>query len=335
MAVAFLCACAPGARDEESPASEPEAEQVPGPALTTGAAVGPRPSVLDSAALIQGDTIPGRPAWTAQDWELLRWTVAWAWQNGVDTLAIGERVGRIGETFVGSVYIPATLEAPGPEHLVVNLRALDCVTYVENMLVLAHFVREQPRDVLDRPRDAMQTYQDMLARIRYRDGRLEGYSSRLHYFSEWLADNEEKGVLDVITQELGGVADPEEITFMTEHRDAYRQLSDQAFYDEIGRIEQRLNQDTRYSIPEAGVAAVAERIRTGDVIAATSTLAGLDVAHTGIALWKDGALHLMHAPLVGKNVEISELPLADRLLDIRAQDGIMVARPLEAPLGGR
>jgi hypothetical protein len=35
----------------------------------------------------------------------------------------------------------------------------------------------------------------------------------------------------------------------------------------------------------------------------------------------------MHAPLVGSVVEISEVPLADRILDIRGQDGILVARP--------
>jgi hypothetical protein len=324
-AVTLVVACAPAAQDEEAPEGAPEQVVV----------AGPRPSIADSAALIQGDTVAGMPSWTDQDWQLLRWTTAWAWENGVDALPIGERVGRIGETFVGSIYIPATLEAPGPEHLVINLRALDCVTFVENALALAHFVKEAPRDVLDRPEDAMRMYQDMITRLRYRDGRLDGYPSRLHYFSEWLADNERRGVLDLVTQDLGGVVDPERITFMSGHRTAYAALADQAFYDEIGRIEGQLNQSPRYYIPEQGVAAVADRIQTGDVIAATSTLAGLDVAHTGIALWKDGALHLMHAPLVGKNVEISELPLAERLLDINAQDGIMVARPLEAPLAGR
>ena len=68
-------------------------------------------------------------------------------------------------------------------------------------------------------------------------------------------------------------------------------------------------------------------IRNGDVIAASSTLPGLDIAHTGLALWVDGRLHLMHAPLVGKSVEISALPLAERILEIQGQDGIMVARP--------
>ena len=318
-AVVVVCACAPAAQDEEVPEKVPA--QVP--------VAGPRPSIADSAALIQGDTIPGMPSWTTQDWELLRWTVAWAWENGVDTLPIGERLGRIGETFVGSTYIPATLEAPGDEHLVINLRALDCVTLIENALVLAHFVRSQPKDVLGRRDDAIRAYTELLTEIRYRGGELAGYPSRLHYFSEWLSDAETKGLADVITQDLGGVVDAEPITFMSGHRDAYRQLSDQAFYDEIGRIEQRLNRVTRHYIPEERVPEVADRIQTGDIIAATSTLAGLDVAHTGIALWKDGALHLMHAPLVGKNVEISEKPLAERLIDIRAQDGIMVARPVE------
>ena len=43
-------------------------------------------------------------------------------------------------------------------------------------------------------------------------------------------------------------------------------------------------------------------------------------------LWQDGRLHLLHAPLVGRSVEISEVPLADRIPGIGGQDGIMVAR---------
>jgi hypothetical protein len=134
------------------------------------------------------------------------------------------------------------------------------------------------------------------------------------------------------TQELGGVPDPEPITFMSQHRDAYRQLADSAFYAEIQQMEARLNaRGPRYYIPQARIAAAEGQIRNGDIIAATSTLAGLDIAHTGIAYWQGDRLHLMHAPLVGKNVEISELPLAERIQGINAQDGIMVATPQEWP----
>ncbi len=334
LATALAGACAPAAPDEQAPGpDEPGAEaseEVRAPEVPGGATDAYVRPAAEGGALVQGDTVPGLPSWTRQDREVLRATVTWAWENGVDRLTVGERVARIGETFVGAPYIPQTLDPSGPERLVINLRAYDCVTYIENILALAHFVREEPRDILDRPEDAMRRYAERIMRIRYRDGRLAGYPSRLHYFSEWLADNERKGVLQLVTSELGGVVDPEPITFMTAHRDAYKQLADASVYAEIGRIERRLNEVPRHYLPERRVAAVAERIQTGDVIAATSTLDGLDIAHTGIALWKDGTLHLMHAPLVGKDVQISELPLAERILDIKSQDGIMVARPLEA-----
>ncbi len=290
-----------------------------------------RPSA-EGGDLVRGDTVPGLPAWTREDWEVLRRTVAWAWENGIDRLPVGDRVARIGETFVGTAYLPQTLDPPGPERVVINLRALDCVTFVENMLALAHFVTAAPRDVLDRPELAMQGYQELITGIRYREGRLADYPSRLHYFSEWLSDNERKGLLELVTEELGGVVDAEPIGFMTNHRDAYRQLAAPAVYDEVGRMERRLSEARRYYVPEGELGAVASRIRTGDVIAATSTLAGLDVAHTGIALWRDGTLHLMHAPLVGESVQISRQTLPERLLGISSQDGVMVARPIEEVL---
>lgn len=316
-----LVACAPAPEQEAPPAEAPAEPYV-------------RPSA-EGGELIQGDTVPGLPSWTQQDWEVLRGTVAWAWQNRVDTLPIGQRIVRIGETFVGSPYLPQTLDPPGPERMVINLRAMDCVTFVENMLALAHFVREAPRTALDQPEEAMRRYQGMIERVRYRDGQLGGYPSRLHYFTEWLRDNETRGILTLLTDDLGGVVDPEPITFMSGHRDAYRQLVDQAAYDEIGRIEVRLNRTPRHYIPKDQVAAVANRIQDGDVLALTSTVAGLDVAHTGIAVWKDGQLRLMNAPLVGKTVEISEKNLADRLAGIRSQDGLMVGRPTEAQLLGQ
>lgn len=283
----------------------------------------------DSAAAPALDTIAGSN-WTTEDWRILDEKVRWAAAQGVDKLPIGEGIARLGATFVGTTYTPGTLEAPGPEHLVINLRELDCVTFIENVLALTWLIRNEGTPILANQAAAMRRFEGYLTTLRYRGGVLSGYPSRLHYFSEWLTDNEAKKLLRIRTRELGGVADPEPITFMTSHRDAYKQLIDPAFFEEIGRIEQRLNaQGPRYYVPENAIAAVESRIQNGDVIAATSTLAGLDIAHTGIAYWKDGRLHLMHAPLVGKSVEISELPLPERLQGINAQDGIMVATPLE------
>jgi hypothetical protein len=93
-------------------------------------------------------------------------------------------------------------------------------------------------------------------------------------------------------------------------------------------MERRLNASGgRAYVPQDRIAATTDGIRTGDVIAATSTVRGLDIAHTGLAVWIGGVLHLVHAPLVGKAVEVSESSLADRISGIVGQDGIMVARP--------
>lgn len=327
---ALACGPAPdddGAVDEQGQADTAEAG-APDPARGTYL----RPSGTD-VELTSGDTLPDHPSWTTQDWAVLDEAVRAARAQGLDTLPIGERVARIGEMFVGTTYLPQTLDPEGPERLVVNLRALDCVTYVENMLALAWFVRQAPADILDDRDRAIPLYEEILTAIRYRDGALEGYPSRLHYFSEWLQDNEEKGMVRMVTREIGGVPLPGEIHFMSSHQDAYAQLSDPENLREIRRIEERLSGRTRYYIPQERVAEVQEQIRTGDVIAATSTVDGLDVAHTGFALWRGDTLHLMHAPLVGEDVQISERPLAERLLGIGAQDGIMVARPLEVEPG--
>lgn len=278
-----------------------------------------------SGALPGGPSAPPPPTTPehgpiARDYEILDETLQAARAARLDTAEIGNIIVALGRRFVGEPYVPGTLEVPGPEQLVVNLRVFDCVTYVESMLVLARMVRAGRSD--------MDAFRAELARLRYRNGVIDGYPSRLHYFSEWFADAERKGFVQDITRELGGVPIDEPINFMTSNAEAYPQLEDSANLEAMRDIERRLSAETRYFIPQDRIAQVAPMIRNGDIIAATSSIHGLDVAHTGIAIWIDGRLHLMHAPLVGKDVEISERPLAERILSIQGQDGIMVARPL-------
>ncbi len=264
---------------------------------------------------------PGEAHVREEDHRIFEATVERALRERLDTLPIGQRMVRLGRWFVGTEYAPHTLEVAGPERLVVNLRRLDCVTYIENMLALARLLDS----------GAAPTFEEFLTelqRIRYRDGHIDGYASRLHYFSEWISNNEALGLVGDVTEELGGVSTEERIDFMSTHAEAYRQLASASEVERIRSIERRLSARTRYYVPQTRIAAVAPLIRDGDIIAATSSIDGLDVAHTGMALWIDGRLHLMHAPLVGKDVQISEAPLAERILRIEGQDGIMVARPL-------
>ena len=278
-------------------------------------------------------TDPGALAapWADADWAIFHEKARWALGHDLDDAPVGEAMAALGRTFVGTAYVPHTLDPEGPERLVINFRGLDCVTFVENVLALALFVREpDAAALLKRRGDAEGRYEALLTRIRYRGGRLEGYASRLHYFSDWIADGEEKGLVANVTQEMGGTLDTDAVEFMTTHREAYRQLgenpSDAAA---VRAAEGRLTAMGRWVIPEAALERAAAAIRNGDIIAATSTANGLDVAHTGLALWVDGTLRLLHAPLVGDSIQISEEPLPERIRRIAGQDGLMVARPVE------
>jgi hypothetical protein len=268
--------------------------------------------------------------WDDADWAVFSGKVRWALDHGVDTLALGDAVAAIGRTFVGTPYVPHTLEADGPERLVIDFRGLDCVTFVETALTTARFVRDpEAAALLENRGRAEDRYETLLRRLRYRGGELAGYPSRLHYFTDWIADGEAKGLVHDMTRELGGVRDTEPVDFMSKHVAAYRQLGEEpSAVAAIRQAEERLTAAGRWYVPEDRIADVADDIRDGDVIAATSTVPGLDVAHTGLALHVDGALRLMHAPLVGDSVQVSEESLAARILRTGGQDGIIVARPV-------
>lgn len=135
--------------------------------------------------------------------------------------------------------------------------------------------------------------------------------------------------MEDITASLGGSPDEDPVHFMSSHSDAYRQLADPDNLEAIRATEAELSAAPRFRIPQERIADVASGIENGDIIAATSTVDGLDVAHTGLALWVEGELHLMHAPLVGEAVEVSPVSLAERIQRIDGQDGLMVARVLE------
>jgi hypothetical protein len=247
----------------------------------------------------------GVASWEEADWTIFERTVRSATAQGADTLPMGSAMSVVGRSLVGTPYVPQTLEVEGPERLVINLRGLDCVTFVENVYAIAALLKAGAGDRLSDRVAVEAEYERVLRGLRYRDGFIDGYPSRLHYFSEWIADGESKLLVDDVTLSLGGVVDEEPVRFMSTHPEAYRQLSD-----------------------------ADGQIREGDIIAATSAVGGLDVAHTGIAIRIDGVLRLMHAPLVGEAVQISETSLAERIMAIGGQDGIMVARPRE-PLSAR
>ena len=235
---------------------------------------------------------------------------------------INEIVIAVAKSFIGTDYAANTLEAPGKEQLVVNLQTLDCVTFYENSLVLARCIKKNKLTFDD--------YKKELQFVRYRSGVIDGYSSRLHYTSDYFFDNEKKSVLNNVSKKLGGVPFKKKINFMSTHQDLYLQLKNSPEnVKEIRKIEDAMNARTMYHIPKADVQRIASQIQDGDILGITSTIDGLDCNHTGIAIWRNGKLHFLHAPISGSKVQITELPLWEYLAKIKKDAGIMVERPVE------
>lgn len=232
----------------------------------------------------------------------------------------GKTLVAVGKTFLGTPYVGKTLEIGETESLVINLQGLDCTTYIENVLAFSLLLKDGKSD--------FEAFTQKLETIRYKNGKLNGYASRLHYFSEWIADNQVKGLLTNITSEIGGSIVTKKIDFMSTHRKLYPFLKDDDDnFKKIQASENYLNGQEICILPQDQIKASEHLIQSGDIIALTTSIKGLDITHTGIATReKDGRIHLLHASTIGE-VVVSKLPLVDYLKKIKNNTGIMVARP--------
>ena len=224
--------------------------------------------------------------------------------------------------FLDKPYTPHTLEIENEESVVVNLREFDCTTYIETVVALTQTVRSQDH--------SFDNFIKNLKTLRYREGVLNGYSSRLHYFTDWLYDNEKSGVLENLTTLLGGIREDKQLNFMSTHREAYSQLKlNDSNLSEIIDIEKEINDRGCISyIPKSKIADIDSRIPHMSIIAFTTSINGLDVTHTGFAFEKDGELTFIHASSAKNKVIIDSLTVSEYCNLHNACTGIIVAKLL-------
>jgi hypothetical protein len=230
----------------------------------------------------------------------------------------GQLMLDIGKFFLGAPYAAGTLETKRDEHLIVNLREYDCFTFVENVVALVQHVRSGEK--------TFEAFRRMLRNIRYRQGRLQGYSSRLHYFSDWMRDNEMKGILKDVTAEIGGRPLRKVLNFMTAHPDFYPPLRNPAALSDMKSVERRISGRPLFSVPKKALRPVEDRIHDGDLIAITTDTEGLDVRHVGFAVRLRNRVHLLHASSREGKIVLSQKTLYWYLMHSRTRLGIMVAR---------
>jgi len=234
-------------------------------------------------------------------------------------LSTGELVLKIGNDFMGTPYVGNTLDRTVEEDLVVNLRELDCTTFAENCLAIARTIKNG--------KPTFESFTNELEKIRYRNGKLNGYVSRLHYFGEWITNNAEKGIVEDVSSKIGGVKCPIFLNFMGIHPDSYPQLkANPALIKDIKQIEIQVSEKPFFYIPKEKIASREQEMLDGDIVSLVTKIPGMDVSHVGILFKKDGRVYLLHASLSGGKVGTTKVPLSDYLKDSKNTIGIFVVR---------
>ncbi len=230
-----------------------------------------------------------------------------------------------GRELRGVPYVAKTLEKNAQEKLVVNLRQLDCTTYVETVLALSRsMVKEQ---------QTFAGYCSNLRQIRYKNG-VVSYPTRQHYFTYWIQENTRERIVANIQSPNPPFSDMQTVNadYMTTHLGSYPMLKGKPqWVRRIAGMEKSITGTRPRYIPRNSVtnsSLLRRTIHNGDIIAIVTTKKGLEISHIGIAAWHKDGLHMLHASsLCHKVVEDHNL-LRTYLSKQTSALGIRIVRPL-------
>ena len=239
-----------------------------------------------------------------------------------------------GKKLQGIPYVAHTLEVNNKEKLVINMREMDCTTFVETVFALALTTKDKSFK--------WQDYCRNLERIRYNEGLCNGYASRNHYFLWWTESNEKQRLVTLPMQELlkrSNVASYPyarkqyiNINYMSTHSAAYKMLKgDKVAIKAVSTHERASQGKVMMYIPADRVGLSSSQlkyIKDGDIIAIATKKKGLDTSHIGIASWgKDKKLHLLNASQIHKKVILEPKTMKQYMSEHPSQLGIWVIRP--------
>ena len=232
------------------------------------------------------------------------------------------RTLHFAKKMLGVPYVAGTLDENEKEQLVVRLDALDCTTFVETVLAFSMADKRGERD--------WKGFKKALTDIRYRDGLLNGYASRLHYFSDWIRNNEQMGIVRECTSE-SACAQSQELwlDFMSTHVDSYLPMKkNPELVKDIALYETEWQGVSISYIPKDKLNLSSDdlKIKNGDILAITTNIKGLDVVHVGFAYWKGEELHLLHASSNAMKVIEDTQSLYDYSKNKKAHTGVRAVR---------
>lgn len=242
--------------------------------------------------------------------------------QGKEHLPLGDLLVETAKFFKDRPYVGSTLEKE-PERLVINLRELDCTTLVESVLALARTVKAG--------NPSFEAYAGQLKQLRYRQGEIHDYTDRLHYFSDWIYENQRKGIVRDVTSAIGGEPYRLKMSFMSAHPDKYRQLKAHPEWVEVMREkEEKISSRETYAcIPEKEIERCGSGMRNGDIVCFVTNIEGLDISHVGFIDREGEMLTFIHASSSAGKVIVNPESLQTYVTDGKRTTGVMIVRPQE------
>ena len=234
-------------------------------------------------------------------------------------LGMNELITKAALMRLETPYVASTLERGDKEELYVNIDETDCILFVESCLALAQTAKSEDT-----------TYTNFCKKIqelRYRNGIVDGYASRIHYTSEWLIQAEKNGLLTETSKQIANTPLNQKFSYMTEKSDRYKHLKgNSSNIAKIKEAENYLNSHDYYYIPNDKIAEYAKEMKTGDLFGFCTSVKGLDLSHVGIVYWDNGRLTFIHASMGAMKVVIESKTLEEYAKSSKSTIGIRVAR---------
>ena len=210
-----------------------------------------------------------------------------------------------------------------PEKLRVELSRFECVTFIESSLAVARcgFRRDPTAACFERE----------LVAFRYRGGALSDYASRLHYFDDWIDDNEARARLRNLTPELGGEPQTRSYFHISSRVLPRSEVSKEelaVLTREVAATESRLSRTPHRVLSRDMAPRVLDQLEDGDLVAFVRERSGLLIHHAGFVYRARGKPRLLHASSYHQRVVLTGEDVSSYLLRRPERQGILVARPL-------
>jgi len=246
----------------------------------------------------QYDTLADFP--NPKDEQKYRSIIARAKQNNLDNSSMSNIIQTVAHQFLGAEYKAGLLDRSPQETLIISLRQFDCMLFIETVVAIANNISQAEF--------SYQAFSNEVENKRYWNGKMNGYCTRLHYFSDWIEDNQRRGNVENITRQLGGIDTTKKINFMTTHRSSYINLKQSdANFKCIASVEASLSETFNY-IPTKNISQISPQLQPGDIIGVATNIKGLDFTHTGFVYRQpNGKIGLIHASPAGKVVIAPDL----------------------------